>query len=232
MKEKKRELRRALSRLGYCSRKDAEFIIQEGRVTVDGKKVTNYLEPVFLSDDIRVDGKPISTKEIEIYAFHKPQGVITTMDKFEERPKVADFMPTHKYLFPVGRLDKASRGLLILTNDNDFADYILAPKTKLQKTYRVQIKGRFHEPHIKEMERGIFIERVRYRADQVNIWKQNPRTTWLEIKLTEGKNRQIRRMLEALRYDVLELIRIQIGNLKLGNLQPGEYKRIGREAIL
>lgn len=233
MEEKRRELRRALSKLGYCSRKEAEHIIQEGRVTIAGKATTNFLQPVYLSDDIRIDGKKIKKKQLEIFAFNKPRGVITTMDIYEKRPKVADFMPKHTYLFPIGRLDKNSRGLLLFTNDNDFGNRILAPATKLEKVYRVQVKGRFLEKHIKELERGIFIERIRHTAKQVRVVKTNPRSAWLEITLIEGKNRQIRKMLETLGYEILELVRVRIGKLKLRplNLQPGEYRNVRQSEV-
>lgn len=234
MPETLKELRRALSKLGVCSRKEAEAIIQDGRVTVDGKIITDPRTPVLMTSDIRLDGKKIAEKVTEIYAFNKPKGVITTMDLREKRPKVVDFMPKHKYLFPIGRLDKNSRGLLLFTNDNQFADYITSPISKLPKTYRVQIKGKFIEKHKKEMERGIFIDKIRFRAENVKLIKINPKTAWLEIVLVEGKNRQIRRMLETLNYEILELVRTQIGRLELRrlNLKPGEFVKINKNDLI
>lgn len=234
MKQTKKELRRVLSKFGVCSKTQAEPIIREGRVVVNGEVILDPLTPVLLTDHITLDGEILRKAKPELYAFNKPKGVITTTSEKETRPKVLDYMPDHTYLFPVGRLDKASRGLLLFTNDNEFGNYILAPETKVPKTYRVQVRGKFLENHIHEMERGVFIDKIRNKAEKVRVIKANPGSTWIEVELMEGKNREIRNMLETLGYTVLELVRVQIGKLKLRklNLQPGQYTRVRKEDIV
>jgi len=232
--ETKKELRRILSKKGVASRKDSEEIIISGRVSVDGKIIKNPLEPVYMSQDIFLDGKEIQNKELIYYAFNKPKGVVTSMNDDLGRRDISSFMPTNQYLFPVGRLDKNSRGLILFTNDNHFSDELMSPQNKIEKIYRVQVKGKFIDKHIEELKRGIFIDKQRHSAKVVRILKTNPKSVWLEITLTEGKNRQIRKMLETLNYDILELVRVKIGKLSLRKLgiTPGEYIVIKKEWVI
>lgn len=229
-----KELKRMLSKLGVASRKDAEELIRAGRVTVNGVIIRNPIQPVFIDADIRLDRAIIPEKKLVVYAMNKPRGVITTMSKTETRPTVADLLPDLQYLFPVGRLDKASRGLLLFTNDNEFSDQILSPKEKIMKIYRVQIKGIFSPEHLRALKEGVEIAGEKYAMQAVELIRTNPRTSWLEVTLTTGKNREIRKLLEVFGYEVLDLVRIQIGKLKLKdlNLEPGEYTLTKKQLII
>lgn len=233
-KETLKELRRVLSKLGVASRRQSEGIIKSGRVSVDGQIITNPKEPVYMSQDIKLDGQEIKDKKTIYYAFNKPKGVITTMKDEFGRKCIADYMPQDQYLFPVGRLDKNTRGLIIFTNDNQFANELMTPKHKVEKAYRVKVQGDFIRDHLSEMKRGIFVDEERLTAEKVRISKVNKKTTWIDVTLTEGKNRQIRRMLEALNYEILELIRTRIGKLRLGKLgiKPGQYIVIKKDWVI
>lgn len=233
-KETLKELRRVLSKLGVASRKQAEELIKDGRIAVDGQIVRDPMKPVYMTQDILLDGREIEEKELIYYAFNKPEGIVTTMSDEKGRESIADYMPEGQYLFPVGRLDRDTRGLILFTNDNYFSDELMAPLNKIEKTYRVQVKGKFVEKHLKELERGIFVEKQRLSAKEVKVLKVNPKSVWLEITLVEGKNRQIRKMLETLNYEILELIRVRIGKLKLRqlNIAPGEYIVIERDWVI
>lgn len=228
-----KELRRMLSKLGIASRKAAEGIIISGRVRVNGHVVKDPLQPVGLSDAILLDNAPVAVKRMVIYACNKPRGVVTTMAEDEKRAKIADIMPKGQYLFPVGRLDKASRGLILLTNDNQFADGLLSTANKVEKIYEVQVKGAFNPEHLRDMQQGMVIAGEKYTAASVEILKSNPKTSWIRIELTEGKNREIRKMLQELNYEVLDLIRVQIGKLRLKDLRlnPGDYTQVSRTDI-
>jgi 23S rRNA pseudouridine2605 synthase len=229
-----KELRRVLSKLGVASRKQSEELITAGKVSVNGKVVKDPLRPVFLSDKILLDDRKIKEKKLEIYALNKPGGYITTMAKDELRRKVADLMPGHQYLFPVGRLDKASRGLLLFTNDNEFADRILSSGSGIEKVYRVQVKGEFNPEHIDNMKQGLQIKDIKYSVKNAVVIRINPKTSWIEVTLEEGKNREIRKILEHLGYEVLDLIRIRIGKLELRelNIDAGEYMRVNKDMII
>lgn len=229
-----KELRRMLSKLGIASRSNADAYILAGRIAVNGRVVKDPMQPVSSNAQFFLDGQKVVAKTTFIYAFNKPQGVVTTMSETETRPKVADFLPGGYYLFPVGRLDKASRGLLLLTNDNLFADMLLAPKSKIVKIYQVQIKGVITEDHLAQIRQGMLIDGERYQVENVTLMKVNPHTSWLEFQLVEGKNREIRKILQALGYEVLDLIRIQIGKLKLAslNLKPGMSVLVTKEQIV
>jgi 23S rRNA pseudouridine2605 synthase len=229
-----KELKRVLSKMGVASRMSSESIIRAGRVNVNGMIITDPNKAVSTSANIQVDGKRIGEKKMEIYAFNKPKGYITTMGDGDNRKKIADLMPKHQYLFPVGRLDKDSKGLILLTNDNDFGNQILSPESKVDKTYRVKVKGEFKESDKERILAGVTINNIEYSVKDIEIEKARNSYSWLKIVLDEGKNREIRRILRAFDYTVHELIRIQIGNLKLEdlNIQPGEYKLVEKKEIL
>jgi 23S rRNA pseudouridine2605 synthase len=217
-------LARALSKLGYCSRSDAFDLIHAGRVRLNGSVRRDPEAPVRLEQDrIEVDGRPIATASKVHLMLNKPRGAITTASDEKGRQTVYAFLnPNLPWVAPVGRLDQASEGLLLLTNDSEWAAHILDPATHLDKTYHVQIGKVADAGLLASVARGVKTEDGDFlRARRVRILRGGAHNTWLEIVLDEGKNRHIRRMLKHLGVEVLRLVRVAIGPLLLGQLPKG-----------
>ncbi|PYU74100.1 MAG: pseudouridine synthase [Acidobacteria bacterium] len=227
---KKVGLSRALSKLGYCSRSRAEVLIAAGRVKLNGTLRHNPESPVHLGKDrIEIDGQPIASSSKIYLALNKPRGVVTTAADEKGRETVYSYLPGNlPWLAPVGRLDKASEGLLLLTNDSEWAARITAPETHLDKTYHVQINAIADEPLLQALRNGVRVSDGEFlRLKNVRLLRQGERHSWLEIALDEGKNRHIRQMLEELKLGVLRLVRIAIGPLALGDLPKGTTRPLG-----
>ncbi|NEJ70318.1 pseudouridine synthase [Rhizobium phaseoli] len=222
-------LPRALSKLGYCSRTQAERLIAENRVAVDGRTITDIAAWVDLANArISVDGLVIAA-EAKIYLMlNKPRGLVTTRHDPEGRPTVYDCLRDFDipHLSPVGRLDKASEGLLLFTNDTEFAQILLDPITHVTKTYHVQIDGVIDDEGIAAMTSGICDDGELLTATAARRLRQGDRNSWIEVELDEGRNRQIRRMLEALGTECLRLVRVAIGGLELGQLPKGAVRAL------
>lgn len=221
-------LNKFLADSGICSRRAADTVIAEGRILVNGKKVFELgikVDPA--GDRITFDGKPVKRVHQKIYLMlHKPKGVLTTLEDELGRPTVANFLgDIAQRVFPVGRLDWDSEGLLLFTNDGDLANKIMQPKSDITKTYLVKVDGRPEEPQLTRLRQGVSIPGGRVKALHVEkiVRKDGSKQyQWLKIVISEGKNRQIRYMFEKIGFDVLKLQRIAIGQLKLGNLDKGE----------
>jgi len=219
-------LARALSKLGYCSRSRAAELILAGRVTLNGNTRRNPETPVSKKRDrIAIDGKLVEPQGKIYLMMNKPRGVVTTASDEKGRGTVYALLDAKPWIAPVGRLDKASEGLLLFTNDTEWGARISAPETHLDKTYHVQVGTVAEEEFIQALIRG-----VKTKDGEVLLAKQARRqraglkNCWLEIVLDEGKNRQIRRMVEALGVEVLRLVRVAIGPLQLGDLTTGEHR--------
>lgn len=227
-------LPRALSKLGYCSRTQAEDLIAAGRVSLGGRVVIDPETWVDLSAaEIAVDGKTVAAEKPVYLMLNKPRGLVTTRHDPEDRATVyeclKDFAEAH--ISPVGRLDKASEGLLLFTNDTEFANRLLDPKTHVPKTYHVQIDRIADGQMLEAMVRGILHDGEVLHATKAKTIREGDRNSWLEIVLDEGKNRQIRRMLEALDIEVLRLVRVAIGGLTLGELEKGGVRALTEEEV-
>lgn len=219
-------LARALSKLGYCSRARATDLIREGRVRLNGTLRRDPESPVHLNKDwIEVDGVRVTSAQTIYLMMNKPRGLVTTTSDEKGRETIYLVLQNvgHSlWMAPVGRLDKASEGLLLLTNDSEWGARVAAPESHLEKTYHVQIARLADEKIVQAIVRGIQIDSgEKLRARQCRILRCGEKNCWLEIVLAEGKNRQIRRMLAALGIEVLRLIRVAIGPLQLGNLPKG-----------
>jgi 23S rRNA pseudouridine2605 synthase len=228
-------LARALSKLGYCSRSRAAELIRGGRVRLNGGLRRDPETPVRLEKDhIEVDDRAVEARRKIYLMMNKPRGVVTTASDEKDRETVyavlANVDESLPWLAPVGRLDKASEGLLLLTNDSEWGGRIAAPETHLEKTYHVQIDTVADEKLIAALVRGVTCEGGDFlRASRVRQLRSGEKNCWVEIVLDEGKNRQIRRMLAALGIEVLRLVRVGIGPLQLGDLAKGAFRALNKE---
>lgn len=227
-------LARALSKLGYCSRSQACELIRSGRVTVNGAARQNIETPTRIGHDrIAVDGRAVQPAANIYLMMNKPRGLVTTASDEKGRETVYSILKGGKslpWIAPVGRLDKASEGLLFLTNDSAWAGRISAPESHVPKTYHVQINAVPTEGLLRAMEHGVKSESGDLlRARQCRLLRSGEKNSWLVITLDEGKNRQIRRMLANLDCEVLRLLRVAIGPIQLGDLAKGAYRSLSVE---
>lgn len=228
MKTKSFGIARVLSKLGYCSRSQAAALIHAGRVTINGRRITDPEAAVRARNDrVAVDGVAVEPSEKIYLAMNKPRGIVTTASDEKGRHAVYDLLPpAQPWVGPVGRLDKASEGLLLLTNDSEWAARITDPESHLDKTYHVQVDCVATGELLAELECGVTVNDDRLRVKSARLLRQGEKHSWLEITLDEGKNRQIRRLLEALGIGVLRLVRVSIGRLQLGDLKKGEVRAL------
>lgn len=213
-----------LARSGVASRRTSEKYVQDGRVSVNGKTVTDLATQVDEQRDIvRVDGRTVRPAQKKLYVLlHKPKGVITTVQDERGRKTVMDLVDVNESLFPVGRLDRDTEGLLLLTNDGEMANRLMHPRYQITKTYRVRLDKNFSPADLERLESGIELEdgmtapcRVRYYTDELNR---------VELQIHEGRKRQVRRMFEALDYRIRHLKRVQYGPLHLKGVERGEWR--------
>jgi 23S rRNA pseudouridine2605 synthase len=228
-------LARVLSKLGYCSRSQAAELIRGGHVRLNSKLRRDPETPVHLENDrIEVDGRPIESQEKIYLMMNKPRGLVTTASDEKGRETVYSLLERSReslpWVAPVGRLDKASEGLLLLTNDSEWGARVAVPETHLEKTYHIQIGVVADEDLLHALAQGIRTKEGDFlKASRCRLLRAGKKNCWLEIVLDEGKNRQIRRMLEARNVEVLRLLRVAIGPLELGSLAKGNYRRLSAE---
>jgi 23S rRNA pseudouridine2605 synthase len=228
-------LPRALSKLGYCSRTQAEALIVAGRVTVDGREITDPTAWIDLDRaQIAVDGEAISAEKKLYFMLNKPRGLVTTRDDPEGRPTVYDCLRDidARHLAPVGRLDKASEGLLLFTNDTVLAQALLDPISHVGKIYHVQVNTIMEQEQLDRMERGVIDDGELLTATAVRLLRSGDRNGWIEVELKEGRNRQIRRMLEVLGIECLRLVRVAFGDIALGELPKGAARALTEAEVL
>jgi 23S rRNA pseudouridine2605 synthase len=220
---------RALSKLGYCSRSQACVLITGGRVRLNGRLIFNPQKPTVPGMDvIEVDGRKVGLTNKVYLMLNKPRGIVTTASDEKGRETVYSLLPEGlPWIAPVGRLDKASEGLLLMTNDSSWGARITSPKSHLEKTYHVQIAGIADQDFLNRFMIGIKSKEGDFlRAKRAAMVRAGKNNCWLEIVLDEGKNRHIRRLLEACEIEVLRLVRISIGDLRLGDLGKGRVREL------
>ncbi|MBV8166470.1 MAG: rRNA pseudouridine synthase [Alphaproteobacteria bacterium] len=226
--ERGERIAKRIARSGLCSRRDAERWIAEGRVVVDGHKLDSPAHLVTDASVIVVDGKPLPDAEAtRLWRYHKPRGLVTTHRDERGRPTIFSALPTGlPRVISIGRLDLNSEGLLLLTNDGALARRLELPATGWLRRYRVRVHGTLDPARVAKLADGIEIEGVRYGAIQAAIDSTKGSNSWLTMSLREGKNREVRKVVEALGGAVTRLIRVAYGPFQLGYLEPGAVEEV------
>lgn len=231
---KPKTLDRVLSRAGIGSRTEARQWIAGGRIAVNGQKIQSpdfWVDPD--RDRVTLDGRPVTAKQKIYLLLYKPKGYLTTYKDPEGRKTVYDLLGDVKdFVFPAGRLDQDSSGLLILTNDTAFGDHITSPVSKVPKTYLVKASQLLDEEQLERLRQGIELADGPTRPAVVRRIRDSARYTFFEITITEGRNRQVRRLVEALGAKVLKLVRTRIGTIEIGELEIGRHRALSRPEIL
>ena len=224
---------KVIARAGLCSRRDAERWIAEGRVAVDGEVLTSPAVTVTPGSDIRVDGKKLPEPErMRLWRHHKPAGLVTTHRDERGRPTVFDKLPPGlPRLISIGRLDLNSEGLLLLTNDGALARRLELPATGWVRRYRVRVHGNIDPARLAPLARGVTIDGVAYGPIRAALDRQQGSNAWLTLSLQEGKNREVRRVLEHLGYPVTRLIRLAYGPFQLGNLARAAIEEVPQKVL-
>ncbi|HEY1853038.1 MAG TPA: pseudouridine synthase [Solirubrobacterales bacterium] len=215
-------LAKYLAHGGVASRRRAEDIVAKGLVTVDGEVVTDPARDVGEGDDVRVNGEPVRAEAREVWAVNKPAGVVSTAREPGPRPAVVSLVDSAARLYPVGRLDADSTGLLLLTNDGELANHLTHPRYGVAKTYRARLAAPIGARGIAALRDGVELEDGPTAPARVEPWGARG----IEVELREGRNRQLRRMVEAVGGRVVELRRVAFGSLSLGGLAEGEARRL------
>ncbi len=230
---KLKTLDRVLSKAGLGSRTEARSWIGAGRVAVNGKKIQTPDFWVDLDRDrVTFDGRPLVARKKVYLLLYKPKGYLTTYKDPEGRPTVYDLLPDIKeFIFPVGRLDQDTTGLLIMTNDSEFGDYVTNPETKVPKTYLVKSSLVLTDEQLERLRQGVELNDGPTRPATVKRIRDSARYTFFEIAITEGRNRQVRRMVEALGAKVLKLVRVRIGSIEIGGLEIGKHRPLTPEEV-
>jgi len=218
-------VQKLLSNYGYTSRREAEELIKQRKVKVNGKTVS-IGDKASQDDIITVNGKELKRERRVYLMFHKPRGCVTALTDREHKT-VMDFIKIKERVFPIGRLDYNTSGLLLLTNDGDFANKIMHPSNKIKKSYLVRINKPLDRRSLRQLENGVILDDGKTSPARISLLGRN----LIQITIHEGRNRIIRRMLRRVGYQVRELQRVSIGHLRLDNLRPGRYRKLNRKDI-
>jgi 23S rRNA pseudouridine2605 synthase len=220
-----------LSKLGICSRTEAAKWVLGGRVSINGKLARDPETPTVDTDRLLVDGQPVAAAEPRYLALNKPRGLVTSASDEKGRPTIYQCIPGLTWLAPVGRLDMASEGLLLLTNDSEWAAWVNAPESKVTKTYHVKIDRLADDDLLESLRVGVVDAGECLQVVSATLLRHETRTSWLGLVLDEGRNRQIRRMLAAFGIAVVRLVRVSIGALDLGSLGKGQVRELSRDEL-
>ncbi len=219
-------LQKVIAQSGICSRRKAEQLMLDGRVTVNGTVIKELGYKVSQRDHIEVNGTPVVRDNRVFYVLYKPENVISSTKDEKGRKTVVDLVPSEHRIFPVGRLDYDTTGVLFLTNDGEFADLLTNPKHHVEKEYFVKVKGFLRKESSKKLEKGFELDGTRLRPVRfISVrYNKTSHTSTIRIVITEGKNRQVKRMFEAIGHPVIKLSRLRVGCVSLDGLTPGEYR--------
>ncbi len=222
---------RVLARAGVASRRGADALVAAGRVTVDGAVAVAGTR-VAPGQVVRVDGRPVEAEGLVYLLLHKPTGVVTTMHDPEGRPTVASLVPARPRVVPVGRLDLMTSGVLVLTNDGDLAHRLMHPSGEVEKAYRATVRGAIPDEALQRLADGVLLEDGPTLPARVALIRRGPRESVIEVVLREGRNRQVRRMCDAVGHPCGALARVRYGPLDLHGLAPGAVRRLERDELL
>lgn len=230
-------LQKVIANRGYCSRRKAEGLIEKGRVYVNNVQITSLGTKVKLTDAIEVEGILLEKQELVYYLLNKPKGFISSVDDDRNRPVVTELIENHSVnerIYPVGRLDRDTTGILLLTNDGDFMYAMTHPKHQLKKTYHATVLGNLRQTDAEKLTKGVYIDhKVKVVADDIFVIRKNKETdtTLVEIVVHDGKYHQVKLMFEEIGYPVKKLKRTTYGNLDLGNMAIGSYRKLKKHEI-
>ena len=222
-------LQKIISAAGITSRRAAEELILKGQVTLNGNVVTELgtkADPA--KDSITVNGKPLQISQKRLYILlNKPVGYMTTLDDPEGRPLVTDLLKeVNERVYPVGRLDYNTEGLLLLTNDGDWANKLMHPSHEIEKEYHVRVRGKVHPSQIAQLTNGVLVDDRKTAPAKAEIIRSSEHNDWISLTIHEGRNRQVRRMCEAVSLSLVRLKRVRYGSLSVGTLKPGEFRHL------
>ena len=226
-------LQKVISNSGYCSRRKAEELIKNGKVRVNDVIVTEMGHKVSGNDKILIDGKMLSYDEKEYYLLYKPRGIITSTKDEKNRKTVVDLIKTDKRIYPVGRLDYDTSGIIILTNDGELTNLLIHPRNEIDKVYIAKIKGILTKEEIFKLTNGVVIDGVKTSKSKVKLKKIDKKnlTSIVEITIHEGRNHQVKKMFEAVNHEVIKLKREKFDFLDLTGLKSGEYRKLNTKEV-
>ena len=225
-------LQKVLAHAGQGSRRVCEGLIAEGRISVNGRTATLGDKADPKVDVIAIDGERIHVNTDLVYLlFNKPAGVVTTANDPEGRPTVIDYVPANPRVFPVGRLDQDTTGLLLLTNDGELANRVTHPRYEIEKTYMVQIRGPVSRKHLHQLLNGVELDDGPAKARKANLKIADQTRSLLEVVIAEGRNREVRRMMKAVGLELEQLVRVRIGPIHLGDIGPGKVRPLNGKEV-
>ncbi len=226
-------LQKVIASSGYCSRRKAEELIVQGKVKVNNVVITELGVKVSPTDTVTIDGKALTKEEYEYILLYKPRGYLTTTSDDKDRKTVMDLIETSKRLYPVGRLDYDTSGLLLLTNDGNLTNLLIHPRNNIDKMYVAKIEGILTPIEIKKLENGVMIDDYKTSKSRVKVKKIDKKnnTSLVYITIHEGKNHQVKRMFEAVGHDVIKLKRETLAFLDLSGLKSGEYRYLSLKEV-
>lgn len=221
-------LQKQISALGYCSRRKAEELIVKGLVKVNGTVVTELGTKVEPNNVIEVEGVTLSKQEKEYYVFNKPREVVSTTSDDKGRKTILDYFDIDTRIYPIGRLDYDTTGIILLTNDGEFANLMMKPSSNIKKVYLAKINGILSLEEINILKKGIKVKGISYNIDKIKVKKvdEAKNTSMVEITIHEGKNHEIKKIFEYFNLDVLKLTRLSYGSISLGDLPSGKYRKL------
>lgn len=228
-----RRLQKVIAESGYASRRKAEELIKMGKVYVNGVKVTEMGFKVSGNDLIDINGKPLKKEDKEYYLLNKPRGVVTTTSDDKNRKTVTDLIETSKRIYPIGRLDYDTTGVLLLTNDGELTNILNHPSSEVSKVYVAKIDGIVEPYKVKKLEQGVMVDGVKTSRARIRIKKLDKKNdaSYIEITIHEGKNHQVKKMFEAIGYKVVKLKRERYAFLDVNSLKSGEYRKLTTKEV-
>jgi len=226
-------LQKVIAEAGYASRRKAEELIKAGKVYVNGEKVTEMGFKVNGNDIIDINGKPLKKEEKEYYLLNKPRGFVTTTSDDKDRKVVTDLIETTKRIYPIGRLDYDTTGALILTNDGELTNLLNHPSSEIQKVYVAKIEGIVEPYKVKKLSDGVIVDGKKTSKAKVRIKKLDKKNdaSYIELTIHEGRNHQVKKMFEAIGYNVIKLKREKYAFLDVNSLKSGEYRKLNTKEV-